>query len=69
MEQRRVAGSGVLLLLLPFWYEFFACRICTQARLAQSAERKALNLLVAGSNPTVGAFNPCARTSAPAGSR
>ena len=26
------------------------------ARLAQSAERKALNLVVVGSNPTVGAF-------------
>ena len=29
------------------------------ARLAQSAERKALNLVVVGSSPTVGAF--CAR--------
>ena len=27
----------------------------TQARLAQSAERKALNLVVVGSRPTVGA--------------
>ena len=27
-----------------------------QARLAQSAERKALNLVVVGSSPTVGAF-------------
>ena len=30
----------------------FAC--CVQARLAQSAERKALNLVVVGSSPTVG---------------
>jgi hypothetical protein len=28
----------------------------TTARLAQSAERKALNLVVVGSSPTVGAF-------------
>ena len=28
---------------------------CLQARLAQSAERKALNLVVVGSSPTVGA--------------
>ena len=28
------------------------------ARLAQSAERKALNLVVVGSNPTVGAGKP-----------
>ena len=28
--------------------------MCFQARLAQSAERKALNLVVVGSNPTVG---------------
>ena len=28
----------------------------SQARLAQSAERKALNLVVVGSSPTVGAF-------------
>ena len=27
-----------------------------KARLAQSAERKALNLVVVGSSPTVGAF-------------
>ena len=27
---------------------------CVQARLAQSAERKALNLVVVGSSPTVG---------------
>ena len=32
------------------------------ARLAQSAERKALNLVVVGSSPTVGAFSS-ARTS------
>ena len=30
------------------------------ARLAQSAERKALNLVVVGSSPTVGAFWPAA---------
>ena len=28
----------------------------SQARLAQSAERKALNLVVVGSSPTVGVF-------------
>ena len=28
-----------------------------QARLAQSAERKALNLVVVGSSPTVGVFH------------
>ena len=28
----------------------------TKARLAQSAERKALNLVVVGSSPTVGVF-------------
>jgi hypothetical protein len=31
---------------------------CAIARLAQSAERKALNLVVVGSSPTVGAFSP-----------
>ena len=31
------------------------------ARLAQSAERKALNLVVVGSSPTVGAFFPSVR--------
>ena len=30
------------------------CDVCAQARLAQSAERKALNLVVVGSSPTVG---------------
>ena len=30
------------------------------ARLAQSAERKALNLVVVGSSPTVGAFSSVA---------
>ena len=29
---------------------------CPQARLAQSVERKALNLVVVGSSPTGGAF-------------
>ena len=29
------------------------------ARLAQSAERKALNLVVVGSSPTVGVFRVC----------
>ena len=29
-----------------------------QARLAQSVERKALNLVVVGSSPTVGVFHP-----------
>jgi hypothetical protein len=32
------------------------------ARLAQSAERKALNLVVVGSSPTVGAFREHTRT-------
>ena len=31
---------------------------CLQARLAQSAERKALNLVVVGSSPTVGVLVP-----------
>ena len=30
---------------------------CPQARLAQSVERKALNLVVVGSSPTVGVFS------------
>ena len=30
-------------------------KMCTPARLAQSVERKALNLVVVGSSPTVGA--------------
>ena len=29
---------------------------CPEARLAQPAERKALNLVVVGSSPTVGVF-------------
>ena len=29
------------------------------ARLAQSVERKALNLVVVGSSPTVGVYNLC----------
>ena len=33
----------------------------TTARLAQSAERKALNLVVVGSSPTVGALSLCLR--------
>ena len=33
------------------------------ARLAQSAERKALNLVVVGSSPTVGAFSFCTSSS------
>ena len=37
--------------------------ISSEARLAQSAERKALNLVVVGSSPTVGALNLCARAS------
>ena len=32
----------------------FVSRVCITARLAQSAERKALNLVVVGSSPTVG---------------
>ena len=34
--------------------EFATC-----ARLAQSVERQALNLMVVGSSPTVGVFNVC----------
>ena len=34
-----------------------ACGQSSQARLAQSAERKALNLVVVGSSPTVGVFH------------
>ena len=33
--------------------------ILTEARLAQSAERKALNLVVVGSSPTVGVLTGC----------
>ena len=38
--------------------------VAPTARLAQPAERKALNLVVVGSSPTVGAFRPhaCAHT-------
>ena len=32
----------------------FVSRVCITARLAQSAERKAINLVVVGSSPTVG---------------
>ena len=32
-------------------------KFVAQARLAQSVERQALNLMVVGSSPTVGAFN------------
>ena len=32
-------------------------RLETKARLAQLVERKALNLVVVGSSPTVGVFN------------
>ena len=34
---------------------FFVFHLPASARLAQSAERKALNLVVVGSSPTVGA--------------
>ena len=37
---------------MKFWHRAYV----TRARLAQSAERKALNLVVVGSSPTVGAF-------------
>jgi hypothetical protein len=36
----------------PPWYLWHS--LCASARLAQSVERKALNLVVAGSSPTVG---------------
>ena len=38
---------GIFLVQMPY---------LTYARLAQSAERKALNLVVVGSSPTVGVF-------------
>ena len=37
-----------------------------KARLAQSAERKALNLVVVGSSPTVGAFGSALACNIPA---
>ena len=37
-----------------------------KARLAQSAERKALNLVVVGSSPTVGAFGSALAFNIPA---
>ena len=36
--------------------------LCTSARLAQSAERKALDLVVVGSSPTVGVCKPSRRS-------
>ena len=39
---------------MNFYYRVVS--IVLQARLAQSAERKALNLVVVGSSPTVGVF-------------
>ena len=39
-----------------FVHSVFPSGVSTTARLAQSVERKALNLVVVGSSPTVGAF-------------
>ena len=39
--------------LVNFFYERFV-KYCSTARLAQLVERKALNLVVVGSSPTVG---------------
>ena len=39
------------------------------ARLAQSAERKALNLVVVGSSPTVGVFETCLQCAGVPGGR
>ena len=60
--QRRIVKSGVVVInLFPK-----SARLCernafgqqaSKARLAQSAERKALNLVVVGSSPTVGVFH------------
>ena len=38
----------------------YCCQTRAHARLAQSAERKALNLVVVGSSPTVGGLMPLA---------
>ncbi len=52
------AGSTVAVpkQLPPNWYAFLEAMRAdvSEARLAQSAERKALNLVVVGSSPTVG---------------
>ena len=60
-HQGAVAGARALLggRLHLLQYEasiavWSAARLLHQARLAQSAERKALNLVVVGSSPTVG---------------
>ena len=56
----RVGVPGALGLCMPWcaaWVQHKRVRACgqsSQARLAQSAERKALNLVVVGSSPTVG---------------
>ena len=64
-----IPGRGILLVLIwnhsvllkpiflgaGVWFEFIDSLIY-QARLAQSVERQALNLMVVGSSPTVGAF-------------
>ena len=56
----RVGVPGALGLCMPWcaaWVQQKRVRACgqsSQARLAQSAERKALNLVVVGASPTVG---------------
>ena len=50
---------GLCMLWRGAWLErklVSTCGQSSQARLAQLAERKALNLVVVGSSPTVGAF-------------
>ena len=48
--------QGVRMAFLILWSTLsqHSTDICPEARLAQSAERKALNLVVVGSSPTVG---------------
>ena len=62
----RLALAAALDLCMPghgAWRQHHLLRTCgqsSQASLAQSAERKALNLVVVGSSPTVGVYiRPC----------
>ncbi len=48
-----VKQSNIAIACLTFALQSCSCEV-TAARLAQSAERKALNLVVVGSSPTVG---------------
>ena len=51
MQTQSFANFSTVLLYL---FIYFVNRISHKARLAQSVERKALNLVVVGSSPTVG---------------